>query len=353
MLYHIPVPDERTGMELDEFLALSFPLLNKGFLRRSVRDGSILVDGMPAHPSQRLRRDQVLIIEFDEEEDAPSPPVAPSASVPVLYEDEHCLCVDKPPGLAVEPERWARGEACLAGALLQLTLDRSGHDDRNAVTSDPLEPLDGGDQIAFRPRLVHRIDKDTSGVLLVAKDLETERLLREAFDQGEVGKVYFALVEGDLDLEPGETRIIDLPIAPDERRSGSMRVAEEGKPSRTRISIERAYRGYTLVRCEPLTGRTHQIRVHLAETGFPLAVDPQYGRRKELKLSEIKAGYRAKPGRVEGPLIERLTLHAAAIEFPAADGSRRRVESPLPRDFERVLKQLAKVRPPRRDSGRS
>jgi 23S rRNA pseudouridine955/2504/2580 synthase len=142
----------------------------------------------------------------------------------------------------------------------------------------------------------------------------------------------------------------------------------EGKPSRTRISVERRFRGYTLLACSPLTGRTHQIRVHLMEAGFPLAVDPMYGRRNALFLSEIKRGYRKKPGHVESPLIDRLTLHARSIEFPSPDasgpigtsgpmgssgaigasggsGRRIRVEAPIPRDLERALKQLGKVRP--------
>jgi 23S rRNA-/tRNA-specific pseudouridylate synthase len=178
--------------------------------------------------------------------------------------------------------------------------------------------------------------------------VESERRLRSAFDGGEVHKTYLALVEGEHPLADGESEIIDLPIGPDERKSGRMSVDPvNGKPSQTRIRIEQRFRGYTLLRCEPLTGRTHQIRVHLREIGFPLAVDRVYGRRDALRLSEIKRGYRRKPGQVEPALIDRLTLHALQIEFPdPADASRRiRVESPVPRDIERALKQLAKVRP--------
>jgi 23S rRNA pseudouridine1911/1915/1917 synthase len=346
---HIPIPPERIGMELDEFLCLSFPLLNKGFLRRAVRDGHVLVDGNPAVPSQRLRMDQVLIVDFDESEDLPAAPIAPAARIPVLYEDENVLAIDKPSALAVEPERWARGNASVAGAMLELALERSG--------VDPASAAEPGTALEFRPRIVHRLDKDTSGVLLVAKTVEAERRLRTAFDGNEVEKTYFALVDGEHPLEDGESEVIDLPIGPDERKSGRMRVDHlEGKPSRTRIQVERRFRGYTLLACQPLTGRTHQIRVHLMESGFPLAVDPAYGRRNALFLSEIKRGYRKKAGHVETPLIDRLTLHARAIEFPSPggpesadgpDGARRRirVESPLPRDLERVLKQLGKVRP--------
>jgi 23S rRNA pseudouridine1911/1915/1917 synthase len=338
-MYHLPIPPERIGLELDEFLCLSFPLLTKGFLRRQVREGKVLIDGARAVPSQKLRDNQVILIDFDEDEEAPLHPVAPKLEIPVLYEDEHVIAVDKPADLAAEPERWARGNACLSGALLELALERS-----NVAPDAPLQPTSG---LEFRPRLLHRLDKDTTGVVLVAKTLEAERALRTAFDEGDVKKSYLAFVEGEYPLQDGESEIIDLPIGPDERKSGRMRVDKEhGKPSQTRLSIEQRFKGYTLLRCEPLTGRTHQIRVHLREIGFPLAVDPVYGRRRALSLSEFKRDYRAKKGHVELPLIERLTLHAQRVDFPLPGGGRATVESPIPRDLARLLKQMAKVRAP-------
>ncbi len=343
------VPDERAGIELDEFLCLSLPHLGKGFIRRQVNSGKVLVDGQPAHhASQCLRRDQVIMVEFDAEE-LPEPLVAPRQTIPVLYEDDAAMVVDKPAGLAVEPERWQRENASLAGALLGLALERSGGGDERG------RPIEGA--LEFRPRLVHRLDKDTTGTLLVAKTLEAERLLRQAFEEGLVHKRYLALVEGEFPTEPAE-RVIDLPIAPDSRRGGRMRIDErDGKPSRTRVRVLERFRGFTLLACEPLTGRTHQIRVHLAELGFSLAVDPLYGRRNAFLLSEIKRGFRKKPGRSETPLIGRLTLHAAEIAFPRPDRALAehepaapelvRVESPLPKDFALALRQLAKVRPAR------
>jgi 23S rRNA pseudouridine1911/1915/1917 synthase len=345
-------------MELDEFLCLTYPLLNKGFLRRQVREGRILVDGNPAVPSQRLKLDQVLFVDFDEDDEMPEAPVAPRIRIPILYEDAHVLAVDKPAGLAAEPERWARSNACLSGALLELALERS-----QLSPEDPIAAIAGLD---FRPRLLHRLDKDTTGVVLVAKTIDAERRLRAAFDREEIHKTYLALVEGEYPLADDDAEIVDLPIGPDEKKSGRMRIDRAGgKPSQTRISVAQRFRGYTLLRCEPLTGRTHQIRVHLCEIGFPLVVDALYGRRKTLALSEIKRDYRRKPGHFETPLIERMTLHALAIEFPdpsdasigesngawsgaTKDGGRAhrriRVESPIPRDLARVLKQLAKVR---------
>jgi RluA family pseudouridine synthase len=336
---HIPIPPERAGLELDEFLCLVFPALSKGLVRRAVRDGKVTIDGAATTPGHKLREHEVLLVDLPEEDELPLP-AAPEVEVDVLWEDEHVLAVDKPAGLAVEPERWARENPTLSGALLELASSRASAETRPG----------GGDDagLAFRPRLVHRLDKDTTGVVLVAKTLAAERELRAAFEDGRVQKTYLALVEGELRIPDGETMRIDQPIGPDERRSGRMRVDPHGgKPSQTRVAVEERFAGYTLLRCEPLTGRTHQIRVHLREIGFPLAVDPYYGRRDHLSLSDFKRDYRKKPGHVEAPLIERLTLHARRIEFPRIGGEGRvAVESPIPKDLARTLKQLAKFRAP-------
>ena len=341
MSEHIVVPWDRAGLELDEFLCLHFPEFTKGFLRTAVREGQVLLDGMRTTPSQRLRVDQVLIVDLDGAEPG-AVPVAPEASIPILFEDEDLLVLDKPAGLAVEPERWARDAASLAGALLALARSRSpraGEEgEEDGAAPGPLE---------LRLRAVHRLDKDTSGALVVAKHLEAERALRAAFEHDRVRKTYWALVEGEHPLPDGQEQEIDLPIGPDEKRSGRVVIDErDGKPAVTRISVLQRFRGFTWLACRPLSGRTHQIRVHLAATGFPLAVDKLYGRREQLLLSNVKAGYRAKRGRPERPLIARHTLHAAAIEVPSPSEATRvvRVEAPLPKDLSQVLKQLAKVR---------
>jgi 23S rRNA pseudouridine1911/1915/1917 synthase len=328
---HYPVPTDQTGQELDEFLCRLYPLASKRVLRRFVREGLVLVNGGRSFPSHRLRGDEVVTVDF-EEDDLPETPEsrAPDEPLVLLYEDRDALVVDKPADLLVEPDRWDETKPNLIGAMQALSASR-------------------GDE-GFRARLVHRLDRDTSGVVLVAKSVDAERLLGQAFERGEIHKRYLALVEGEHPLADGEFEEIALPIGPDAKRSGVMQVRDDGKPSLTRVSVAQRFRGFTLLECSPRTGRTHQIRVHLAATGFPLVVDPLYGRRRALLLSEIKASYRHKPGQTETPLIGRLTLHALGIEFPlVADPARRVVvESPLPRDFVRTLKQLAKVRAPRR-----
>jgi RluA family pseudouridine synthase len=363
----IVVPEAHVGLELDEFLGLHYPHLAKGYLRQQVRERRVLVDGNATVPSQRVHRDQVVMVRFDDEATQRAAPVAPSTRVPVLYEDADVLVVDKPARLAVEPERWRRAAATVAGALLDLVLERSSAGDADDEEMDEGLDDDAPAPVGFRPRLVHRLDKDTSGVLVVAKHLDAERRLRRAFEVGRVAKTYLALVEGEHPLGDGEEETIDLPIGPDGRRSGRQRIDErEVKSSVTVIRVVERYRGYTLLAASPRTGRTHQIRVHLAAKGFPLVVDPLYGRRDALLLSDFKRGYRQKRGRAERPLLERLSLHAAAIAIPTArddgageppdwaidgadgellEGRFLRVRAPLPEDLERTTKQLAKWRP--------
>lgn len=327
MTEYLPVPPERAGLELDEFLCLAFPGYSKGFLRSEVRAGRVLVDGQPSLPGKRLRITNVVSTDLDEEA-APPVPVAADKTLPVLYSDANVVVVDKPAGLASEPERWNAEAGSVAGSLLRLAAE-SEH----------------GQDGEVRLRLLHRLDKDTTGCVLVAKHIEAERALRQGFEAGEVHKEYLALVDGELPTAAGEEFVIDDPIAPDARRTGRMRVHAKGKPSQTIVTAEQRFEGFTLVRCRPITGRTHQIRVHLAFAGFPLMVDRFYGRRDALMLSEIKRGYRAKKGSVERPLMDRLTLHAEHIRWvDPLDGSPRSARSPVPKDLARTLKQLAKVR---------
>jgi len=349
----IVVARERSGLELDEFLCLERPLLNKGFFRRLVRAGDITVDGCAVLPNCRLNEGDVVILPLDElaeRGDLPVQLAAPEVQLDVLFENDLVLAVNKPAGVASEPERWAPEAGCMAGAILKYAMDAAG---------------DG--PMGFRPRLLHRLDKDTSGVLLAAKDLDSERLLRTAFESNGVHKTYLALVEGEwpeddevvLDAELGEeaelSRRERRKIGKGGRRAHRMAVLPKGgKPSLTRVTVAERFRGFTLLTCKPETGRTHQIRVHLAHAGFPLAVDPLYGRRDELLLSELKRKYRSKPGRPERPLIGRLTLHAARIQLPnpaqetSAEGTPLEIEAPLPTDFQRIIRQLAKVRPLRK-----
>lgn len=243
----------------------------------------------------------------------------------LLYDDPHLVAVDKPAGLATIP---GRAETTCAQYILaaQLKLPFKGE-------ADP------------RIRVVHRLDKDTSGVLLFAKDIETQRHISHQFQNNAVQKEYLALVHGRPQADEGE---IDAPIGVDRKRPDHMCVDRKGRPARTLWKVEETFRGLTLIRCFPKTGKTHQIRVHLLSIGHPLAIDPLYGPPPEegkepgLFLSQYKKGYRLGRFQEERPLMSRLTLHAERIAFDHPEKGPMQVASPLPKDFRAMLNMLRK-----------
>jgi 23S rRNA pseudouridine1911/1915/1917 synthase len=328
------VAEEWAGCPLDELLAAHWPRVAKGRIRELVRAGRVTVDGLLAQPGDVLRAGQMVILEEPlerhERERMPAVPVE------VLHEDEHLLAIQKPPGLPVEPSRWGEHPVHLAGAMTTWAQLRAGVGGADGA---------GGGALVKRPRALHRLDLGTSGVLLFALALEAERFYRGLFAAGAVEKVYHAIVLGRLE----EAGVVDAPIGPDERRRGRMRVDGSGKPAQTAYAPLETFRAHTLVEARPRTGRTHQIRVHLAHAGHPLAVDTRYGGGPALFLSHVKRGYRPKPGRPEKPLLDRLSLHARSVRVPrfdavggAAEGGAGDLEivAPYPDDFARALKQL-------------
>ena len=242
----------------------------------------------------------------------------------LLWEDEDLVAVNKPAGLATIPGR-GETDSVLEQLARQLRLPCSG-------LQDP------------RLRVVHRIDKDTSGVLLFARDADAQRHLSRQFQNNQITKEYLALVAG----RPIETRgEIDAPMArhPTDRRRMAV-VKHGGRPARTLWKVDERFRDYALLRVFPRTGKTHQIRVHLKHVGLPLAVDPLYnpppaGVSAGIFLSSFKRGYRS-GGQAERPLIERVTLHALAIAFQNRSGQERRIEAPVPKDFGAVINMLRK-----------
>lgn len=244
----------------------------------------------------------------------------------ILAETENWVAVAKPAGLATIPGR-VETTSVLEALGEQLNLPSSG-------TADP------------RIRVVHRLDKDTSGVLLFAKNVATQRRVSHQFKSNTIEKEYLALVVGRPPTSEGE---IDAPLArhpTDPKRMAIVR--HGGRPARTAWRIEETFRHFTLLRVFPKTGKTHQIRVHLAHLNHPLAIDPLYNRPRDghpaaLLLSSIKRGYRPTPGEPERPLIARLTLHAHRLSFIDVDQTPRTIEAPPPKDLRATLNQLRRV----------
>ena len=253
----------------------------------------------------------------------------------ILRETADWVAVMKPAGLATIP---GRGE-------IDSVLERLGRQ-FGLPSSGPADP---------RVRVVHRLDKDTSGVLLFAKHAAAQRHLSHQFQNNTVRKEDLALVAGRPAWKDGD---VDAPLARHPTSPQRMAVVRHGgRAARTAWRVEEVFREYTLLRVSPRTGKTHQIRVHLASIGLPLAIDPLYNPRRGggapglagdvavpagLMLSSFKRGYRPAAGQVERPLIGRLTLHAEKLGFTDMIGAAVEIEAPLPKDFRGALNMLRK-----------
>jgi 23S rRNA pseudouridine955/2504/2580 synthase/23S rRNA pseudouridine1911/1915/1917 synthase len=244
--------------------------------------------------------------------DRPSP-------LAVLYDTPDYIAVMKPPGLATIPGR-AETDSVLERLGRQIGLASAG-------TVDP------------RLRVVHRLDKDTSGVLLFAKHVAAQRHVSQQFQNNTTRKEYLALTAGKPGDESGE---IVAPIAVHPTVKTRMAVSKHGRPAVTRWQVEQRFRLGTLLRVFPQTGKTHQIRVHLASLRLPLWIDPIYGSDAPIYLSRIKRDYR-RSNHEERPLIDRLTLHAHRLTFLAMDGSPVTIEAPPPKDLAATIRQLGKL----------
>jgi 23S rRNA pseudouridine1911/1915/1917 synthase len=310
------VEDAWSGCPLDELLTAHWPRVSKGRMRELVRAGLITVDGRPAQPGDALRAGQVVIL--DEDPAAHERAAVAPLKVEVLHEDEHLLAIAKPAGLPVEPSRWGEHPVHLAGAIVSWAQARAG--------DGPLQK---------RPRVLHRLDLGTSGVLLFALTLEAERFYRGLFAAAAVEKTYRALVIG-VPEGPGA---VDAPLAPDPRHEGRMRVDGSGKESLTTYTPQESFRGHCWVEARPRTGRTHQIRVHLAHRGHPVFGDPEYGGRRG-PLLRLAPGPRAQAALLLAEM-DHQALHAETLGFAhPATGRPMEFHQPLPADFEAVRDAL-------------
>lgn len=245
--------------------------------------------------------------------------------IPVVHEDEHLLALDKPARLLTSPDRYDASRPNLMRLL---------H-----------EGIAAGKPWALSRNLTylsnaHRLDFETSGVILLAKNKPALVALANLFGSEKPAKKYVALVRGDLPASPFE---VDAKLSPHPVKLGMMRVDQkEGKRSLTKFALIEDFPrfGYALLRCEPLTGRTHQIRVHLTYAGVKLVGDELYG-GKFLWLSRLKPGYRLKPGREERPLISRVALHAEELSLVhPVTNENITITAPWPKDFKVAVKYL-------------
>jgi 23S rRNA pseudouridine955/2504/2580 synthase len=232
---------------------------------------------------------------------------APSFREIILFENERYIAVNKP-------------------ALLSTLEDRN----------DPVNLLGMARSYWPDAQACHRIDKGTSGVLVFARSPEAYRHLATQFERRTVEKTYHAVTDG---IHSFRDLLVDRPLL--KLSDGTVKVDRKGKSAQTLLNTIKIYRHHTLVECKPVTGRMHQIRVHLSAQGAPIAGDVLYG-GKPFYLSAVKRGYNLKKDTEERPVIERLALHAVDIVFNDLDGNRIEVSAPYPKDFRALLSQLEK-----------
>ncbi len=320
----LEVPVESNGRPLLEFLSARLIGHSKTRLRRLIGEGRIRVNGGCAVPKRRLREgDLVGLPDGLERGELPKQHL----ELNILHEDPSLLCVDKPAGRSVLPARGGQGKEFYQSLVAYVNRDAP----------------DGGPYL--RPHVVHRLDRQTSGVLLVAKNAETGRRLSRQFETRRVEKGYVVLCEGALPRHEIHCR---APIA---RRPGTVSemraVRDGGKVAHSVFRARRRFGHFTLVGVELHTGRQHQIRVHLQAIGYPPAVDPLYGRRDRLTGGDLNSvlGREAVPaGRL---LLDRCPLHAERIAYAhPVTGEPMEHRSDLPRDVADVAALLAELDPP-------
>jgi len=290
----------QTGSRLDRFVAGNCPGISRTQAQRLIEDGNVTVNGRPEKASYRLAAGDRVVVAVPPP--APSPLAPEDIPVPIIYEDKDVLVVDKPPGLTVHPAPGHHGHTLVNAVLSHL-----------AASPDSEE----------RPGIVHRLDRDTSGVMVIARNAAAHADLAEQFKQHRVTKVYLTLVRGRLTPEQG---IIEAAIGRDSADRKKMAVTAEsrGRKAVTRYRVQRYIGGYTYLEVMPQTGRTHQIRVHLAAIGYPVVGDASYG--------------------VAVPFLSRQFLHAHKLGFHLpSTGEYVEFTSPLPADLDRALKETERL----------
>ena len=290
------------GERLDRVISTHSLDLSRAMAQRLIKDGAVTVNGRLSKPSYRVQAGDEIFVRIPAE--SPEEILPEDIPLDVIYEDDALLVVNKPAGMVVHP---ALGHA--SGTLVNAVLARC-----------PQVAEVGGPE---RAGIVHRLDKDTSGLILVAKDEPTRAALQHQFKRRQVVKTYLVLVEDQVQPREG---IIEAPVGRDKRQRKRMAVVRRGRKARTTYRAIKYFPRHTLLEVRPHTGRTHQIRVHLAWLGYPVVGDTVYGRCRQRLLRS------------------RHFLHAARLRFThPITGEEVEFESPLPSKLEAVLKRLRRA----------
>lgn len=294
----IEITEDEAGTRLDRIITMNRPEISRTQIQQWIKDGDIVVNDQIVKPNYRVRENDLIIINEPEPEELNI--IAEDLKLDIIYEDQDVLIVNKPRGMVVHPAK-AHASGTLVNGLMYHCKDLSG--------------ING----VLRPGIVHRTDKDTSGLLVVAKNDKAHVSLVDQLVDRSVKRVYLALVHGHI---PHNNGTIDAPIGRDEIDRQKMTVTDRGKEAITHFKVRERFNDYTLVECELETGRTHQIRVHMEYIGHPLIGDPKYGPKNTIPFG----------GQV---------LHAGTLGF-MHPGTNEYVEFTVqpPEDFQNLLNEI-------------
>lgn len=313
------VTEAQAGCRFDWFLAQQFPAYSRVLLRKAINAAAARIDGERRKAAHKLRAGERVTIVLPELPRAA--PVPEDIPLDVLYEDQWLAVINKPAGMVVHPAR-GHWNGTLTSAL-------QFHFDQLSGAGGPT-----------RPGIVHRLDRDTSGVMVVAKDDQTHMLLAEQFEQRSIEKEYFAIVVGTPELDRD---VVDRPIGPHPYHREKMAIRRDHPTSRsatTYYEVAERFAGFTALKVLPRTGRTHQIRLHLSSIGCHILCDKLYGGRSQITRAEL---LRKPPG--DEVLLARQALHARRLKL-AHPHTHQTLEpiAPLPPDLEQTLEALRELR---------
>ncbi|MBR2241209.1 MAG: RluA family pseudouridine synthase [Clostridia bacterium] len=294
------VEEENIGMRLDAYVTSKLESISRTNVKRLVEEGNILVNGKNSKVSYKIQRNDEISIEIPEAKELDIK--AENIPIEVIYEDSDIIVVNKPKGLVVHPAN-GNWDGTLVNAIM-------------AICKDSLSGIGG----EIRPGIVHRLDKDTSGLLIVAKNDEAHLNMSNQIKDRKVKKVYYALVRGNVSENEAT---INMPIGRSNKDRKKMAVTRDGKEAITHFKVIERFNKYTLLEVKIDTGRTHQIRVHLSEIGHPVVGDEVYSNGKN------EFG-------IHGQL-----LHAKSLDFNhPTTGKHMHLEAELPEEFEEVINKL-------------
>lgn len=283
------VSEDQHRQRLDVLVTAAMPRLSRAFIHKLCDQNKVLVDGEPVKPGYKVKTGEHITVDYDESE----LDVIPHIDLPILYEDNDCVVINKPAGVLTHTAGAFNPEATVATFLRNRIADMGGE----------------------RAGIVHRLDRATSGVIIGAKTTRALSILQKQFGDRTTKKTYIAIVEGHLKQDEA---IIDMPIERNPKAPATFRVGANGKTAATHYKVVQTNAVASLVELKPETGRTHQLRVHLAQIGHPIINDPLYGK---------------------GQHGDRLYLHALSLELTLPNGEHRVFTAPLPPEFAEYMEQ--------------